>query len=111
VRALVYFEPVRGPFWFGAALLTGGLVWVTLSLGPSPPPPWTVRHRVAAHRALVVEVEAHHPEDAVAIARAIAAPERPRFDEILVFVYRPGHRTMLRRVQWTRERGFVEDVY
>ena len=38
-------------------------------------------------------------------------PEQARFDEILVFVYRPGHRTMLRRVQWTREHGFVEDVY
>jgi hypothetical protein len=107
----MYFTRVRGPLWFGAALLTAGLAWVTLSLGPGAPPPWMTRHRVAAHRALVVDVEARHPEDALAIARAIAEPEQLRFDEILVFIYRPGDRTMLRRVQWTREHGFVEDVY
>ncbi|MGE0460615.1 MAG: hypothetical protein AB7Q16_04530 [Vicinamibacterales bacterium] len=95
----------------GAAVVTGGLAWVTLSLGPPPPPRWTVIHRVSAHRALVVEVETRHLDEATAIARAISGPEQPRFDEILVFFHSPGRRDMLRRVQWTREHGYVETVY
>ena len=107
----MYVTTVRATIFGASALVTTALTWVTLSLGPAPPPSWKVTNRVAAHRALVVEVEARHPEDAVTIAQAIAEPEQARFDEILVFVYRPGHRTMLRRVQWTRAHGFVEDVY
>ena len=110
--ALAYFTSVRPWTRFGAAtLVTSGLVWMTLSLGPAPRPAWRITHRVAAHRALVVEVEARHPEDAVAIARTIAGPERARFGEILVFVNRPGRRDMLRRVQWTPEHGYVQTVY
>jgi hypothetical protein len=66
---------------------------------------------VAAHRALVVEVETRHPEEAVAIAHAIGDPERARFGEILVYVNPPGRRDMLRRVQWTPQHGYVETVY
>jgi len=94
-----------------SGVLTGGLVWVSLSLGPDPPPRWSVTRRVSAHRALVVEVETRHPEEALDIARQISEPEQPRFDEILVFIYPPGRHLMLRRVQWTPQHGYVEDVY
>jgi hypothetical protein len=94
-----------------AALATSGLVLVVLSLEPASPPRWKITHRVAAHRALVVEVEARYPEDAMAIARAIGNSEQGRFGEILVFVNRPGRRDMLRRVQWTPQRGYEETVY
>ena len=94
-----------------AALATGALAWLVLSLGPGPRPPWKITHRVAAHRALVVEVEASRPEDAVAIARQISEPEQSRFGEILVFINPPGRRDMLRRVQWTPGAGYVETVY
>ena len=97
---------------FGAAAaITGGLGWLFVSLGPAPPPRWTITHRVSAHRALVVEVETRHPEEAAEIARAIGDPEQPRFTEILVFFHHPGRRDMVRRVQWTREHGYVETVY
>lgn len=94
-----------------AALVTSGLVWLTLSLAPDPTPRWTITQRVAAHRALVVEVDARRPEEAMAIARAIAEPERERFDEILIFINRPHRRDMLRRVQWTPAHGYVETIY
>ena len=94
-----------------AGVATGGLVWISLSLGPDPPPRWAVTRRVSAHRALVVEVETRYPEESVTIARHISEPEQPRFDEILVFIYQPGRREMLRRVQWTSHHGYVEDIY
>lgn len=98
--------------WFGAAgVVTGGLVWLVVSLGPAPPPSWTITHRVAAHRALVVEVAARHPEDALRIARDVVESEPSRFDEVLIFVNRPGVRDMLRRVQWTPQHGYVETIY
>ncbi len=82
-----------------------------MSLGPSPPPRWTITHRVAAHRALVIEVDTRRPEQALAIAHDIVEPERERFEEVLVFINRPGRRDMLRRVQWTPQHGYVETVY
>ncbi|MCC7032350.1 MAG: hypothetical protein IT179_05880 [Acidobacteria bacterium] len=94
-----------------AAIVTGGLVRVTLLLGPPPPPRWTITHRVSAHRALVVEVETRHLDEAAAIARAISDAEQPHFDEILVFFHSPGRRDMLRRIQWTRAHGYVETMY
>lgn len=99
-------------FGFGvAALLTGGLVWLSVSLGPAPAPRWTITRQVAAHRALVVEVDTSHLDEAGAIARHIADPVQPRFTEILVFFHRPGTLALRRRVQWTREHGYVETVY
>lgn len=106
-----YLTRVRGLTVGAAAIVTSGLVWLTISLAPAPAPRWTITHRVAAHRALVVEVDARHPEEAMDIARAISEPERGRFDEILIFVNRPRRRDMLRRVQWTPQHGYVETVY
>lgn len=99
------------PRILAAAIVTGGLAWVTLSLGPPPPPRWSVIGRVSAHRALVLQVETRDPEDALATSKTLVEREPPRFDEILIFFHTPGRRDMLRRVQWTREHGYVETVY
>ena len=102
---------MRALAFLAAAVLTAVLIGVTVSLGPAPSPRWRITHRVAAHLALVVEVEAHHPEDALTIARSIRESEPGRFGEMLVFINAPGRRDMLRRVQWTEQRGYVETVY
>jgi len=94
-----------------AAIVIATLIAVTVSLGPAPPPRWRITHRVAAHLALVVEVEAGHPEEALAIARTIRESERGRFGEILVFINSRGQHDMLRRVQWTEQHGYIETVY
>jgi hypothetical protein len=94
-----------------AGVLTSGLVWVSLSLRPDPPPRWTITHRVSAHRALVVEVDTRHLDEAAAIARRIADPVQSRFTEILVYFHRPGGLTLQRRVQWTHAHGYVETIY
>ncbi len=97
---------------FGVAgLVTMGLASIALSLEPEPPPRWIITRRVSAHRALVVEVDTPHLDEAATIARGIADPVQPRFTEILVLFHRPGGHELRRRVQWTREHGYVETVY
>jgi hypothetical protein len=75
---------------------------------------WSVTRANSAHHAMVVEVEAQHPEAARAIANEIVAPMLSRgYEEILVYV-RPrggGPDAPVRRIQWTRNGGFVESVY
>jgi hypothetical protein len=75
---------------------------------------WSVTSANSAHHAMVVEIEAQHPEKARAIADEIVAPMRSRgYEEILIYV-RPqggGLDPPVRRIQWTRTGGFVETVY
>jgi hypothetical protein len=94
-----------------ASLVTGGLVWLAASLGPSPPPAWTMTARTSAHRTLVVEVEVRRLADAAAIAREIVEPIRPSYDEILVYFHARGSRDFLQRVQWTPAKGYVDTLF
>ena len=57
---------------------------------------------------LVIEAEALDLRDSEEIARRFVAQQRGEFSEILVYVYREGRsdRGRIRRVQWTREKGF-----
>ena len=75
---------------------------------------WSVTMANSAHHAMVVEIEAQHPETALTIAEEVVAPMRSRgYEEILIYV-RPqggGPDAPVRRIQWTRTAGFVETVY
>src|SRR6266850_6165289 len=55
---------------------------------PAPPRPgtrypgWTVKRAYSAHHTMVVDVEAEHPSEALAIAREVVEPLRNRYDEV-----------------------------
>jgi hypothetical protein len=71
---------------------------------------WGVTKAIGFHGALVVEVDAARPSDALSIAQRIVEPLNPRYDEILVYVRR-GSRSPeapIWRVQWTPAGGYVE---
>jgi hypothetical protein len=57
---------------------------------------------------LVVDAEALDLRDSEEIARRFVAQQGREFSEILVYVYpeSPGDRGRIRRIQWTREKGF-----
>jgi hypothetical protein len=76
-------------------------------------PAWTVVGATSAHHVMVVEVEAQRAEQARAIAVQIVEPLRDRYEEVLVYVRRPGTSKELaaRRIQWTPRGGYVESVY
>ena len=77
-------------------------------------PGWVVVKANSAHRAMVVEVQAHTLDDARSIAEQIVEPARIRgYQEILVYVQglNGGIDAPMRRVQWTPKGGFVETRY
>ncbi len=81
---------------------------------PAPPRPgtrypgWTVKRAYSAHHTMVVDVEAEHPSEALAIAREVVEPLRNRYDEVLVYTRAPDAPDAARRVQWTPRGGYVE---
>jgi hypothetical protein len=91
-------------------------VEMTTMPAPAPAPPrpgtgqpgWTVTRAYSAHHTMVVEVEADHPSEALAIAREVVEPLRNRYDEVLVYTRSPGAPDAARRVQWTPRGGYVE---
>ena len=62
---------------------------------------------------LVLQVETRHVADALAIARELVEPLKPRYTEVMVYFHRPGRPATLppRRVQWSPSRGYVETDY
>ena len=92
------------------------------SVSPPAPPPkvgarypgWTVTRAYSAHHMMVVEVETDGAATSTQIAAQIVEPLKGRYDEVLVYVRKPGEPADAlpgRRVQWTRQGGYVESVY
>ena len=75
--------------------------------------PWTVTRATSAYRAMVVDVEADMPEDALQIANDIVDPLRAKYEEVLIYVRPTGNplNAIVRRIQWTPHNGFVEISY
>jgi hypothetical protein len=69
---------------------------------------WRTLKRESHFDVLVVEAEALDVRDAEEIARRFARQKQREFTEILVYVHpeRPADGAQVRRVQWTRDRGF-----
>ena len=67
---------------------------------------WRVLKHESHFDVLVVEIEAFDLRDAQEVARRFAAGESKAFSEILLYVHpEHGDRDLVRRVQWTREKG------
>jgi hypothetical protein len=77
--------------------------WFTASHGR-----WRTLSHESHYAVLVVEVEAADIRDADGIARQFVEAERGTFSEILLYVQRGARSPAagMRRVRWTRERGF-----
>lgn len=93
-----------------------------VTLTPPPPPPfagqrfpgWTVTRAYSAHHTMVVEVETDTVANARQIALQVVEPLKGRYDEVLIYVRRPGRPSdelAARRVQWTKQGGYVESIY
>jgi hypothetical protein len=76
-------------------------------------PGWTVKRAFSAHHVMVVDVETDRPAEARRIAIQIVEPVRDRYEEVLIYVRKPGTLGELatRRVQWTPREGYVEAIY
>lgn len=94
-----------------AAVVLAAAVGLGWWLMPPSGPRYRVAKRTTAHHMLVLDVETRDPEDALELTEVITRDDRSRYEEILVFFHQPHHRRALRRVQWTRQDGFVEWVY
>ena len=75
--------------------------------------PWVVTRATSARRAMVIDVEADVPENARAIAEALVAPLRAKYEEVLIYVRPIGSpaTALTRRIEWTPRGGFVETNY
>jgi hypothetical protein len=74
---------------------------------------WTVTEHLSAHNVLIAQVETAYLEEAVSIAQQLTEPLKAKYAEVLIYFHRPGRPDALppRRVQWSRQGGYVETVY
>lgn len=70
---------------------------------------WTITEQFAALHAIVIQIETRHLDEAESIARRVVESLGGRYDEVLIYIHRPGRPDVLppRRVQWTRRDGFA----
>jgi hypothetical protein len=85
----------------------------SLSVDSEGAPEWAVTRAMSAHHAMVLEIEAVHPERARNIAAEVVAPLRDRYEEVLIYVRAVDTAAdpVVRRIQWTPRGGYVEHDY
>jgi hypothetical protein len=76
-------------------------------------PAWVVTRATSAYHTMVIDLNAEHPEDARQIAAAIVMPVQDRYEELLIYIKAvdTSKDPMVRRIQWTRQGGYVENDY
>jgi hypothetical protein len=83
-----------------------------LNSASQPPgrwPAWAVTRATSAHKVMVIDVDAEHPERARQIATEIVGPLHTRYEEVLIYVKSADAKDpMVRRIQWTPRGGYVE---
>jgi len=127
---------VAGVAWLAAFALFAALVQWSARPRPSPTPPavtalvkalnkmetpspfgthepWVVTRATSARRAMVIDVEADKPGDAVHIAAELVKPLREKYEEVLIYVRPIGSpaNAITRRIEWTPGAGFAETSY
>jgi hypothetical protein len=122
-----------GLIWLAAAAAVGVLALAIFELRRTPPvrsapvvvdrlptrqphdtaTSWTVTEHLSAHHVLIAHVETSLLNEAVAIAQQLTEPIKDKYAEVLIYFHRPGRPDTLppRRVQWTRQGGYIETVY
>ena len=74
---------------------------------------WRIVEMATAHGIFTIEIEIANSEDSKRLARALVAPLKNQYSEVLIYFYQMGSDEVLPvlRVQWNRETGFVEMFY
>ncbi|MXZ73061.1 MAG: hypothetical protein F4Z04_16375 [Acidobacteria bacterium] len=76
---------------------------------------WRIVRMATAHGIFTIEVEVNDPETGAEVARELIGPLEGSYDEVLVYIYRPGEATggnpPVKRVQWTPSGGYDELDY
>lgn len=76
---------------------------------------WRIVKMATAHGIFTIEVEVNDPETGADVARELIGPLEGSYDEVLVYIYRPGEGTggnpPVKRVQWTPGGGYDELDY
>lgn len=94
-----------------ASSLVRALNSMAIPSGDSPE--WAVTRATSAHQAMVIDVDAEHPEKAREIAVEIVAPLRDRYEEVLIYVrdVDAARDATVRRIQWTPRGGYIEAAW
>ena len=71
---------------------------------------WRLVEQFSAHHALILKVETERLWVAKSITQELIEPVISSYNEVLVYFYLPTekHSLPVRRVQWTKEGGYVE---
>ena len=69
---------------------------------------WRVTDATSVRNVMVVKVDAAQPAQARQIAIQIVEPVRQQYDEVLIYLHRPGASSAARRIQWSPRGGYIE---
>jgi len=74
---------------------------------------WKVTQANSAHDVMVVGVQTNRTDEARVIAEEIVAPLKDNYQEVLIYVRGTNEvsDSLVQRIQWTPDGGYVETIY